>query len=394
MPKLKDIEVTPPKAPSQAARWLKPLTLPALYLGWGLLAWVATMLGLISVSFVSAAVLIVGSVVTNAYFIGLSHSNDENDFGEEAMPGVQSALAMVWIAIFCHVTFSTREIAVGMYATILMFSLFRLDRAKYYKLLLFAAITYVAAVGVRGLFNVDAVDWVNETPAFLALITLLVACHIFHMQFEEQRSYYVYRNYELQVILQRLTRIAKRDHLTRTYNRRYIMEALAREKSRADRVGDAFSVCILDLDHFKRLNDEFGHVVGDKVLMSFAKRIKAELRGMDTLNASRFERSFGRFGGEEFIAVLPNTGVEGAVRCAERLCKSIGSRPFMSKYAVTVSVGVATYVEGETVPELLSRADAALYEAKEEGRNQVRLAELPDEEEKDPTVPDLPAINQ
>jgi diguanylate cyclase (GGDEF)-like protein len=169
------------------------------------------------------------------------------------------------------------------------------------------------------------------------------------------------------------------------------MEALAREKARADRENVDFSVCILDLDHFKQLNDRYGHAVGDKVLLSFAKRIRSELRGMDSVNQSQFERSFGRFGGEEFIAVLPNTGREGGIGCAERLCKAIASEPFLDKYPVTVSVGIATYYQGETIPELLNRADAALYEAKESGRNKVCCAADPETDDGPlgDTIPDI-----
>jgi len=390
MTKLKDIEIRGPKPASRASRLLKPLTLPVLYLVWAVLCTIGESLGLLAISTVSIVILLIGCFITNAYFVGVSHGKtDEKQFGDEIMPGVQSSIALVWIALFCHISFGAREFALGMYATILVFALFRLDSRKYNRLLIFTAATYWVAVGLRGVIDINAVDWVAETPAFLSLITLLIACHIFHIQFDAQQSYFAYRNYELQVILQRLTRIAKRDHLTRSYNRRYIMEALAREKSRADRAEGTFSVCILDLDHFKKLNDRFGHGIGDKVLLGFAKRIKSALRGMDSVNQSRFERSFGRFGGEEFIAVLPDTDAEGARHCAERLCKTIAAKPFLGEYDVTVSVGVATYTNKESIPELLSRADNALYEAKDLGRNQCRYAIEEAVQVSDDTLPEI-----
>jgi len=361
----------------------------AVTIAWAALCAVGYALGLLQISLVSAVILVVGSFITNAYFVGMSHGNsDENKFGEETLPALQSTIALTWVALFCHVSFGAREFALGMYATILIFALFRLEDRPYKRLLLFAAVSYFIAVGLRGIINPAAVDWVNETPAFLSLITMLIGCHIFHMQFDAQQSYFAYRNYELQVILQRLTRIAKRDHLTRSYNRRYIMEAMAREKSRADRSDDRFSVCILDLDHFKRLNDRFGHVIGDKILLNFAKRIRSELRGMDTVDQANIERSFGRFGGEEFIAVLPDTDEEGARQCADRLCRTIAAKPFMGKYDVTVSVGVATYQPGESIPELLSRADNALYSAKDNGRNQYQFADQ-DLDPNEQTIPDI-----
>ena len=131
------------------------------------------------------------------------------------------------------------------------------------------------------------------------------------------------------------------------------------------------AVCIFDLDHFKALNDEHGHLVGDRVLKRFARRVRNELRAMDLANPTDHRRSFGRFGGEEFIAILPSTALAGAAACAERIRATIADKPIDDIYKVTVSVGVAEYQRGETVPEMLARADDALYRAKAEGRNRV-----------------------
>jgi diguanylate cyclase (GGDEF)-like protein len=177
--------------------------------------------------------------------------------------------------------------------------------------------------------------------------------------------------------MQRVTRSAERDHLTKSFNRQYIMEALLREKARADRSGRSFSVCIFDLDRFKALNDQHGHLVGDRVLTVFATRARRALRSMDAINPTRFRRSLGRMGGEEFIAVLPGTDLEGAACCAERVREAVGLHLVDEQFRMTVSAGVAEYRHGETIPELLTRADQALYEAKRGGRNRVRLSSAP-----------------
>jgi diguanylate cyclase (GGDEF)-like protein len=156
------------------------------------------------------------------------------------------------------------------------------------------------------------------------------------------------------------------------------MDSLAREKGRADRSNTPVSVCIFDLDHFKALNDKHGHLVGDRVLKRFAKRVRGELRAMDLANPSEHRRSFGRFGGEEFIAILPSTTLTGAGACGERIRAAVADRPFDDVYQVTVSAGVAQYQRGETVPQLLARADEALYRAKAEGRNRVELDGKPE----------------
>jgi diguanylate cyclase (GGDEF)-like protein len=396
MSKPNSIEVTPPVQPGPYGRLLKSLTLPFIYLSWAVLAGISVWLNIVSLSPVSTGGLIAGIIASNAYFIGLSqqdqHAWQPND---ESMPGAQTAIALFWVAIYAYLSSGGRELVLGMYASILMFGLFRVTPSSYRKLLFFAFASYVFSITMQLGSNMSMLTLKAELPSIMALLSVVVAAGVFSVQHHQQVAYSAYRNYELQVILQRLTRIAKRDHLTRSYNRRYIMEALAREKARADRENAEFSVCILDLDHFKQLNDRYGHAVGDKVLLSFAKRIRSELRGMDSVNQSQFERSFGRFGGEEFIAVLPNTDLDGGRGCAERLCKAIASEPFLDKYPVTVSVGIASYYQGETIPELLNRADTALYEAKASGRNKVCCADDPETEKSlmGDTIPDLSCID-
>ena len=155
------------------------------------------------------------------------------------------------------------------------------------------------------------------------------------------------------------------------------MDTLSREKGRADRTGTPVSVCILDLDHFKALNDTHGHLIGDRVLKQFAKRARAELRTMDAVQPCGHRRSLGRFGGEEFVAILPGTALASAGVCADRMRASIADEPFDGLYRVTVSVGVAEYQRGETVHDWLARADDALYRAKAEGRDRVVLSGKP-----------------
>jgi diguanylate cyclase (GGDEF)-like protein len=167
------------------------------------------------------------------------------------------------------------------------------------------------------------------------------------------------------------------------------MDVLARERAFADRTGKQFSVLLFDIDHFKSINDRFGHLVGDQILMDFARCVKNELRGMDTINATDHKLAFGRYGGEEFIAVLPYTGIQGAKVCADRMREIIANQPFIEDFRVTVSVGVAEYQLGETVPQLLTRADQALYQAKRDGRNLVRCSDYSAEPGPENTVPKL-----
>jgi diguanylate cyclase len=143
------------------------------------------------------------------------------------------------------------------------------------------------------------------------------------------------------------------------------VETLARERSRSERLSAAFSVCLIDIDHFKSVNDSLGHAAGDAVLKHLAALAQRGLRGIDT---------FGRFGGEEFLIVLPGTDRQGASAAAERVRAATvaGAFPVLpAGRQLTITVGVATHLRGEDVTALLARADQALYQGKNAGRNRV-----------------------
>ncbi|WOR15150.1 PleD family two-component system response regulator [Hyphomonas sp. FCG-A18] len=158
------------------------------------------------------------------------------------------------------------------------------------------------------------------------------------------------------------------DQLTGLYNRRYMLNQLEQWRKRSESGGGPVSVVSLDIDHFKAINDRYGHQAGDQVLESFAKRLRQNIRPKDIAC---------RPGGEEFLVIMPETNVENAQMGAERIRHAIAAEPFMvdgqkTQLKVTVSAGVATFLDkDETVAELLHRADQALYTAKQGGRNQV-----------------------
>jgi diguanylate cyclase (GGDEF)-like protein len=183
-------------------------------------------------------------------------------------------------------------------------------------------------------------------------------------------------NAELQKELERVKRQAERDQLTNSWSRRSILDMLGREKARAERTSESLCVCLLDIDHFKDMNDRFGHVTGDRILAAFARRVRGALRTMDSVNSNGLKSAMGRVGGEEFIIVLPLTSLRGALRSAERIRKAVVRRPFEGLHQVTVSIGIAELRPGETVSSLIERADQALYGAKSAGRNRVHCATL------------------
>lgn len=168
-----------------------------------------------------------------------------------------------------------------------------------------------------------------------------------------------------------LDRLATTDLLTETFNRRRIAALGEQEVGRATRYGTPLCVAMLDLDHFKAINDTFGHAIGDVALRCAADAIRSRVRAHDHV---------GRYGGEEFVIVAPNTAVEGMRHLAEAVrhaieatdCESDGRR-----IALTTSAGIAEWSKGEDFDAVLRRADGALYDAKASGRNRVAEAEVP-----------------
>lgn len=161
----------------------------------------------------------------------------------------------------------------------------------------------------------------------------------------------------------KLAEQARRDSLTGAYNRRYLAEQLDGQINLFKRSGLSFSVVMLDIDFFKRINDQFGHDVGDEVLKRVTHLMTEALREIDI---------FGRWGGEEFLCILPNTNDQDAARCAERLRASLEEIRFdayQNGLRVTASFGVATSINDDDVDDLIKRCDLALYQAKSAGRN-------------------------
>jgi diguanylate cyclase (GGDEF)-like protein len=170
---------------------------------------------------------------------------------------------------------------------------------------------------------------------------------------------------------QLLLQLSNTDPLTGLHNRRYLMDTLAREVERSCRTDIPLSLVMIDIDHFKRVNDTYGHQVGDAVLVAVAALLQGQLRPYDTA---------ARFGGEEFVQVLPSTELAAAGAVAERLRKLTANLSFAKEGAadleLTISAGVALVSPGSIVnaDDLIRQADTALYRAKQDGRNRVVLA--------------------
>jgi diguanylate cyclase (GGDEF)-like protein len=226
------------------------------------------------------------------------------------------------------------------------------------------------AIAVFGLMRVastqSALDYVAGLSVFIAL-TAYYTRAISQRLLEGIRLQHANASLaaQLRTALQRVELDAATDALTGHWNRRALDDVLKQQVARRASSGRPFSVLMLDIDFFKKINDEFGHMVGDDALRAFAQALREFLRSEDFC---------ARFGGEEFVVVLPDTPMATAMEVAERIRKGIAQLPLLTKPSVqaTVSIGVATMGVGMRINELFAAADAALYLAKNEGRNQVR----------------------
>ncbi len=159
-----------------------------------------------------------------------------------------------------------------------------------------------------------------------------------------------------------LQRLSTTDPLTGAYNRRMFMDLLTKEQQRTDRYGKPFSLLMFDIDHFKVVNDQHGHDAGDRVLMDIVRLSMETIRQTDSL---------ARWGGEEFMVLLPGTDGTMACTMGERLRQGVAEHIFTDGCHLTISVGITSLEQSDTIDSLLKRVDEAMYKAKESGRNQV-----------------------
>jgi|GEM_PF-390687 len=174
---------------------------------------------------------------------------------------------------------------------------------------------------------------------------------------------------EANLALRKMAQMATRDELTGVYNRRFFVEALEREMTRAKRYGTDLVILMIDMDYFKKVNDTYGHIAGDMVLREIGKMLLDSMRQSDLIC---------RYGGEEFAVILPNTDVKKATVVSERFRERVGNHQFeydSQKLRITVSIGIASFdssSDKQSPTELVDNADQALYQAKREGRNRVK----------------------
>ncbi len=230
----------------------------------------------------------------------------------------------------------------------------------------------LAAIGLAAVFlasdlpiGMPVATRLQRTASMLCFVLVIGQCAFLGLFGATLRKILYQRSIELKAAYQRIEELAELDELTGSYNRRCIMRLLDAEIEKARQDSTPCAIALIDLDWFKRINDAHGHPTGDEVLRTFAITIFANIRPTD---------SFGRYGGEEFLLLLPDTTSDAAQRMLEQLRGIVADldwSAFSPSMHVTISAGVATLRDNDTADTFLARVDSALYSAKAQGRNRI-----------------------
>jgi diguanylate cyclase (GGDEF)-like protein len=220
----------------------------------------------------------------------------------------------------------------------------------------------------RASMAIPAGTTLEVTLVWLYFSLVLGRCVFLSIYATSMRNRVAESRRKLAASLEQIQELVSYDELTRAFNRRSLIARLEQERASATRTGLPFSVALLDLDHFKLVNDAHGHAVGDEVLKAFVKTVHATMRDSDV---------FGRYGGEEFLMILTDSGADAARIAIKRITAAVAGRDWSDVapgLSLTVSTGISEWRSGEAVEQTLSRADGASYEAKRAGRNCARVA--------------------
>lgn len=322
--------------------------------------------GFFQASFGLLSGLILSSLAVNLAFFLLFITGWNQRFKEPSLT-LSQMLAAIFI-LMGALYFFTENIrgALLVYCYIVfMFGVFRLKVRDFLLLTVFVLGLYSVMIFLLHRFEPQRLDF---RVSALHMVIIAVGLFWFSLMggyISQLRARLANTNSQLQSALQRIEELANKDDLTGIYNRRKMIEALEYEKKLSDRGMGGFCVLLLDLDYFKDVNDEYGHLAGDEVLRVFVREIGSSLREIDLL---------ARYGGEEFLVLLPRIGLQEALQCAQRLRQKTAQIVFPSlpsEFRLKTSIGVAEYNPVESLESTLHRMDQALYRAKERGRNRV-----------------------
>jgi diguanylate cyclase (GGDEF)-like protein len=299
-----------------------------------------------------------GILVVNILIYATIRTGLNKRFKDPSLTLLQMVIATFWAMVVVYYADSIRSVVLLLYLVVFVFGLFKLNVWQFLFLSAFAVVNYTSVIFLLYKIHPEAINARIEILNIVVLATVLP-------WFSLVGGYITRLRNKISHALSTIEKIAIIDDLTQVFNRRQMYKILEHEKALVDRGVNSFSVCIFDLDHFKRVNDTFGHSAGDVVLRTVAQEAQKNLRNIDHI---------ARYGGEEFILILTHSEKREAMDCAERireLTKQIVFDNMPSDFRITISVGVTEYQPSELIQKAIDRADVALYRAKANGRDRV-----------------------
>lgn len=339
----------------------------ATYVMMALVCWFAVINGHSLGTISTAAWLSLGVFGSQLVFLWLFLSGRNLRYDDPSLTVAQVLVALAWQPLVLAQFDSARGVMMIFYMLILLFGVFQLTPKVFVRCAIFAFFGFAAML----LFEAYRMPMLDSSMAWLqvwVLFILLVWLCLFSSYVQAMRKRMRQRRFALQAhqdtlrgMMRQLEDLVATDELTGLFNRRHFLRVATRELEHTA-PGGQHGLALIDLDHFKRINDAHGHAAGDRVLQTFAAVARACLRDGDII---------ARYGGEEFVLLLPNTDADQFTACCERLREAFAkAEPVGVKLEnLSLSAGMTLLVAGDDLDEALQRADQALYQAKRGGRN-------------------------
>ncbi|MCG8473384.1 MAG: diguanylate cyclase [Desulfobacterales bacterium] len=361
---MKSLKLTPEYEHNQQLRIKRFFMAAGSYLMWMTMAISLRYMGIAQVSWGTMGACFLAIFFYNMLLYFTFRSGLNMHFKDPSLTLFQMVVGTLWAMVILYHAGQARGAMLLLYLVVFVYGLFGLKMRQFLVLSGFAIVNFS---GVLLLVYLKNPHVFNVRFELMNLVVLAVVLPWFSLV----GGYITSLRQKVARAMETIERLAIHDDLTQVFNRRQMFQILEREKALGDRGVHPFSICIFDLDYFKRVNDTLGHEAGDIVLKTVAQAIQKNLRDIDHI---------ARYGGEEFILILTNSGVSEAMQCAERVRRLTESLVFdglPEGFRVTISVGVTKYTPSEDIRDSINRADTALYRAKSQGRNRVAYEPAP-----------------
>ncbi len=343
-----------------------------VYAGWSALAWLSVAAGTLFMAQRAAGIMLLGVGATNILFFFTARSNALQQPPMATIALAQCVVGIAWATLFAFMSTGAGELIIGIYASIVLFAVLRVGRNTLNQIAVFAVVSYAVVNLVQALSGEPPAVTVADLTKILVFAAIMFAIsvtggyvHRLHRRLQSEHA-------ELQARLSR----ADQGNTAHSVRRRYILDILSREKGRTNRSNVPFCICLFNADIAPTpgSDDDPDRLRAAGAVEVF---IRNQLRDMDSLNATGFHDCFGPYSDTEYVAILPQTGLAGAGRTAERILAACNKERDGELHGVTLYCGIAEYRRGESTADLLARADDALGRARLASTSRICSAATP-----------------